>query len=1088
MTSRSQRSIRSAVLTLVLAGCALSLLGAPAWAAGPGAGWEVASRAIPTNLVPGHKGVIEVAVFNTGAESSSGEITVTDTLPPGVTATDAGEPLNDHFPEEATVGHSQWDCTGIGSGVVTCESNLAGLPEIEGGAGTGVPTSIIDIAVQVAPGVAEGAALNGVSVAGGSALGAASSADTVTISSTPAVFGITGFDGWFSNADGTLDTQSGSHPYALTFNIAFPLTLNKQGEQASPGGKEPRVIAVGLPPGVIGDTDAVRQCTQEELEKESCPGGSQVGIMYPKSPTIANSNLMLFNMVPPPGIPAEFGGLFASVPVRLDVGVRSGGDYGVTTFSNNTKQTYGLQYARVSLWGVPGDPSHNHWRSNNYFGCPEGAPPSGAQFCQPPESHPRAFLTLPVACEGPQPFSIFANTWQDPSLTAEASFRSHDANGLASGLGGCEHLTFDPSIATALDTARVNTPAGLTVDVHFSLEGLTEPEKLMPSDMKDVTVTLPEGLVVNPGQANGLVACQETETSLKRKPDGEENNGPASCPAASRVGTAKIRSPLLEADPEKEVEGSVYLLQSNPPDLRLLIAGSADGVNIKVVGTVHLDERTGRLTATFKNTPQLPSSDIRLTFNGGPGGALITPRACGAYTTNTDFTPWSTPYTPDATPSAQFGVSEGVGGGACPSGEPFSPSMIAGMVSNQAGGFSPLSVTLSRRDSEQDASSISVTTPPGLLAMLKSAERCGEPQASQGACGPNSLIGHTTVAVGAGPDPFVVHGGQVFLTGPYRGAPFGLSVVVPALAGPFDLGNVVVRAAIGIDPHTAQPTIVSDPLPRILDGVPLQIQTINVTVDREGFMFNPTNCQPLALTGIVTSTHGVSAPVSSRYQAANCTALPFKPSFKVSTQAKTSKKGGASLDVKVGSGAGQANIGKVAVALPKALPSRLTTIQQACTEAAFNANPASCPVGSNIGMATARTPMLMSSLVGPAYLVSHGGAAFPDLVIVLQGEGITLDLLGSIDIKKGVTSSAFNAVPDAPISSFELSLPEGPHSALAAVVPAKKKGNLCGTSLTMPTTLTGQNGAVVKQSTRISVTGCPKAKKKAKHHKKVKRG
>jgi hypothetical protein len=507
------------------------------------------------------------------------------------------------------------------------------------------------------------------------------------------------------------------------------------------------------------------------------------------------------------------------------------------------------------------------------------------------------------------------------------------------------------------------------------------------------------------------------------------------------------------------------------------------------------------LTATFKNLPQQPVSDIKLSFSGGPQAALITPRACGVYTTSTDLVPWSAPFTPDVTPTSQFAVSEGVGGGVCPNGEPFGPSMVAGMVNNQAGGFSPLSVTFSRQDNEQDASSLSVTTPPGLLAMLKSVDRCPEPQASQGACGQGSLIGHTTAAVGAGPDPFVVHGGQVFLTGPYKGAPFGLSVVVPAVAGPFNLGNVIVRAAIHIDPHTAQPTIVSDPLPTILDGVPLQIQTLNVTVDREGFTFNPTNCQPLSVSGTVTSTHRARGPVSSHFQAANCAALGFKPSFKVSTQAKTSKKNGASLDVKVGypsgaypQGQSQANIRSAAVTLPKQLPSRLTTIQQACPEATFAVNPASCPAGSVIGTATAVTPVLAGSLVGPAYLVSHGGAAFPDLVVILQGEGVTLDLIGSIDIKKGVTSSTFASVPDAPIGSFELKLPEGPHSGLAAVLPAKAKGSLCGTSLTMPTTLTGQNGAIVKQSTKIAVAGCPKVKKKAraKHkkagakHKKVK--
>jgi hypothetical protein len=375
---------------------------------------------------------------------------------------------------------------------------------------------------------------------------------------------------------------------------------------------------------------------------------------------------------------------------------------------------------------------------------------------------------------------------------------------------------------------------------------------------------------------------------------------------------------------------------------------------------------------------------------------------------------------------------------------------------------------------------VTVKTPPGLLGLLKSVERCGEPQASQGTCGAGSLIGHTTATAGPGSDPVSVTG-QVFLTGPYKGAPFGLSIVVPAAVGPFNLGTVVVRSAVSVDPHTAQITVTSDPLPTILQGVPLQIRTVNVTIDREGFMFNPTSCEPLSVGGTLSSTQGATAGVSSRFQAANCTALPFKPAFTVSTQAGTSKKNGASLDVKVGYPSGaQANIRSVAVTLPKQLPSRLSTIQQACPEATFNANPASCPAGSNIGIGTAHTPVLANPLTGPAFLVSHGGAGFPDLVLILQGEGVTLDLVGSIDIKHGITSSTFATVPDAPISSFELNLPEGPHSGLAAVLPAKAKGNLCGTSLTMPTILTGQNGAVVKQATKIKVSGCSKAKKKAK--------
>jgi hypothetical protein len=552
------------------------------------------------------------------------------------------------------------------------------------------------------------------------------------------------------------------------------------------------------------------------------------------------------------------------------------------------------------------------------------------------------------------------------------------------------------------------------------------------------------------------------------------------------VGTVEVETPSLAGT----LEGSIYLARQNENPFGSLLAlyivvdDPTTGVVIKLPGRLDTDPGTGRLTATFDDSPQFQVSELRTHFFGGPRAALRTPVTCGSYTVGSVLTPWSAPDSgPPATPSGEFEITSGPGGSSCPNPQPFGPSFSAGTASNQAGAFSAFSATFSRNDGEQNLGGATIKTPPGLLGILKNVVQCGEPQASQGACGQASLIGHTTVAAGAGPDPFYVQGGQVFLTGPYKGAPFGLSIVVPAVAGPFNLGNVVVRAAISVDPHTAQITVTSDPLPTILQGIPLDVRTVNVNIDRAAFMFNPTSCEPFSVAGTLTSTQGAQAQVSSRFQAANCAGLAFKPSFTVSTQANTSKKNGASLDVKASYPPGaQANIHSVAVTLPKQLPSRLSTIQQACPEATFNANPASCPAGSNIGTATANTPVLANPVVGPAYLVSHGGAAFPDLVVILQGEGVTLDLVGSINIKKQVTSSTFSNVPDAPISSFELKLPAGPHSGLAAVLPAKAKGNLCGTSLTMPTTITGQNGAVVKQNTKIQVTGCTKKAKTRKHH------
>jgi hypothetical protein len=515
--------------------------------------------------------------------------------------------------------------------------------------------------------------------------------------------------------------------------------------------------------------------------------------------------------------------------------------------------------------------------------------------------------------------------------------------------------------------------------------------------------------------------------------------------------------------------------QNNNPFKSLLafyIVAHGEGVTVKLPGKVVTNSSTGQLTTTVGDAPQLPFREFKLSFFGGPHAPLVSPR-CGTYAASAALTSWAggAPVSP---PGEPFAITGGCGGG-------FAPSFLAGTVNNQAGAFSPFAVELSRGDQDQSLSQVITRTPPGLLAMLSKVQLCSDSLAASGACPAASQIGHITVRAGSGPRPLLLPqpGRQedpVYLTGPYKGAPFGLAIVGHAEAGPFNLGTLVVRAAIYIDPHTAQVTVVSDPLPQILEGVPLDIRTVTVVVDRNEFTFNPTNCEPLLVAGRVASSLGAAVDVSTRFQAANCAALPFRPRFTVSTSGSTSKKNGASLDVRVTSGPGQANIGKAVVTLPKQLPSRLTTLQQACPEATFAANPATCPAGSNVGVAKAVTPVLNEPVTGPAYLVSHGGAAFPDLVVILEGQGIRLDLVGNTGIKKGVTTSSFETVPDAPITSFELRLPQGPHSALTSNLPARVKGSLCGTQLVMPTTLTGQNGAQQKQNTKITASGCRRAR------------
>jgi uncharacterized repeat protein (TIGR01451 family) len=1093
MIARQHKAAVRAHVALLLLLITFGALSASAQATPAGTGWEVTSFVSPTHLSPGGSGVMQLKIINTGAKPSEGSITVTDTLPSGLTAVKAGGmPLGstqvlDQEEEEEEFGGPRWACSG--TNIVTCTSNpeiLTSLPVGRGGEAYLAERIGIDIEVDS---TAAAALTNHVSVSGGGASSATNVSDPVTVSSEESTFGLSGWDVWFTNADGTPDIVAGSHPYEATFVTAF-----NEFPKGKLAGGEVRNLEVDLPPGLFGDPNAVPQCTRAQLDGQRCPAETQIGVDYVEAaresgggPIPKVSELPVYNMVPPPGVPNEFAFSVAGFHAFFEAGVRSAGDYGIVEHIDNVPQVK-LDENTLTLWGVPAEASHDFQR--NAFECPLGTGEERSGCSS--GVIPRPFLTLPTSCAGPQTFTIRGlATWSDPNAFAESTVLTHDASDAQTGFTGCEHLSVDPSLSVTPDTSFGDTPAGFSVDVKVPQEALTLPNNLVASTIKNTTVTLPEGVVINPGQAAGLVACQAAEANV-------HSEGPQSCPAASKVGTVKIRTPLLEGELESELEGNVYVLQSNPPNLQLLLAASGDGIYLKLVGDVHLNEQTGQLTTTFSETPELPFTDLKLDFSGGGQAALATPTGCGTYTTTSDFTPWTTPFGEDLTPSSSFPIVAGPSGSACSSPMPFTPSMIAGSTTDQAGGFTNFSLLLQRADGQQRISTLQFKTPEGLLGMISKVPLCAEPQAAEGKCSTDSKIGHTVVAAGPGPYPLVVpQPGEppapIYLTGGYKGAPYGLSIAVPVITGPFNLGTVVVRSKIEVDPLTAELTVTTDPLPSILDGIPTDLRIVNAVIDRPGFMFNPTNCEPQAFSGTATSLEGTKAPISSHFQMGSCQALKFKPNFKVSTSGKTSRANGASLDAKIlyptgalgnNQASGQSNIKSVKVDLPKQLPSRLTTLQKACTAATFESNPAACPSASKVGQATAITPVLPVKLTGPAYFVSYGGAKFPELVVVLQGYGVTVDLHGETFISKmGITSSTFRKVPDVPITSFDLNLPQGKFSALAA------NGNLCQAKLAMPTVFTAQDGAVIHQSTPIAVTGCAKTKKKTKanaHHKSTK--
>jgi hypothetical protein len=728
----------------------------------------------------------------------------------------------------------------------------------------------------------------------------------------------------------------------------------------------------------------------------------------------------------------------------------------------------------------------------------------------PAEVPVQPLLTNPTSCGEAREVSLSVDDWETPgnlaiepgTLPGEKVFTKHAA---LPKLSGCEELDFSPGLSVQPDGTAGSTPTGLNVGVHVSQESTTNPKGLGEADVKDTTVALPPGVQVSPSASDGLEACSNAEIGFEGYRELDESGrqtpvftpGAPSCPDASKIASVRIATPLLE----HELTGAVYLaapqnfkgLPENPFEsliaMYLVAEEPLTGVLVKLPGKVSLNEETGQITTTFENTPQLPFSELKLEFFGTARAPLATPSLCGTYNTESSFVPWSG--TPAVSPPASFQITSGPNGSPCADPLPFSPSLASGTTNNNAGAFSALETTLGREDGQQPIQSVTLHYPPGLSGLLAGVELCHEAQANAGTCGPNSQIGETIVSVGLGSDPFTVTGGKAYITGPYNGtstctvgspgcAPFGLSIVNPAKAGPFDLQEgrpVVVRAKIEVDPHTAALTVTTNPsgayaIPHMIEGIPLQIKHVNVNVNRPGFTFNPTSCTPTKVESTIASAEGANSTVSTPFQVASCASLKFAPDFKVSTQGKTSKAKGASLTTTILYPPGQnyANIAKVKVELPKALPSRLTTLQKACTAAQFNANPAGCPAASVIGHAKAVTPLLPVPLEGPAYFVSNGGEAFPNLIMVLQGYGVTIDLVGDTFISKsGITSSTFKTVPDQPVTSFELTLPEGPYSALAA------NGNLCTQKLTMPTEFVAQNGAEIHENTAIAVTGCKPA-------------
>nr|WP_246345631.1 hypothetical protein [Conexibacter arvalis] len=874
-----------------------------------------------------------------------------------------------------------------------------------------------------------------------------------------AKFGIApGFSATMHDASGDDVTQAGAHPNA-TVHFMLRTALDADGKTVPD--ESLKDVTVELPRGVIGNPMATPRCRHQEFKAMRCGPESIVGVEtlhfapIPGVPRPIDAAVPVYNLVPPEGVAARFAFQVTSVVVMIDARVRSDGDYHLVTDLRDISTALQVYGSTLTLWGVPADmngpgPLRFYGGSLTY-----GGPGSGPR---------RAFLSNPTECGAPPVTRIRVRSWQNPLRSTGALFEAAD------GVDGCERLSFSPSLDLRPESPRagVGSPYGVTIEVPQS----DDPDGLATPAVRDVSVTLPKGVAVSPSSAHGLVGCTDAQAALG-------SLAQPACPAASKIGTVSIETPLLEGP----LTGAIHLGQPKSMDaqtgemLRTLLIASGYGVTVKLEGKITPDPVTGRLRAVFADNPQLPFSKLRLRFQGGDRAPLTNPQTCGTHTTSATITSWGGQ---SVTSDSSFEITQDANGDPCaPLG--FAPSFSAGTASAQAGAFTPFTLTFGRDDAQQDLGDLTVQLPPGFTGMLASAELCAEAQAAAGTCGEASRIGSASVTAGAGASPYQLSG-RVYITGPYRGAPFGMSIVVPAQAGPFDLGTVVVRAAIAVDRTTAALRVTSDPMPTILQGIPLRVRTVSIAIDRPGFMLNPTSCSEKRVEATIRSAQGAAASVGSRFQVGGCRALPFKPKLGLRIGARGRTRGGITTPfaARLTTRPGDGNLRAVTVKLPRTLNARLNVVNDACTLEQFRAGECT----KRVGTGTAVTPLLRAPLSGPAYFVRNPERRIPDLMVALRGE-VEIDLTGRVTIPRDLTiKTAFDTIPDVPITSFALRLVAGRRGPLSTIP------NMCTVRSRRASLATvdyrAQSGRLIRRRQRIAVDGCPKATAKGKRDAKAK--
>jgi hypothetical protein len=925
--------------------------------------------------------------------------------------------------------------------------------------------------------------------------------------------GTEGFNAVATEENGSIDDRAGSHPYALTTDVNFNMAGESSGTPSVPvTDGNLKDLHIDLPPGLIENPTAVPQCSQSAFQTprqspssfsgESCPDRTQIGVVAVRSSFGGGGTRWfgVFNLEPPPGAPSEigfnpYGSAFTLIPhVR-----ETGSEYGTTLDARNIPQQVDISAIRMTLWGAPWDITHNPERGDCLNEI-EPAASFGKCSIGPPVLNPAiAYLTLPTACASPMVWTARATSWQQPG-TATSKFASHYNQGPPVNLTKCSSIPFEPKASAVLTNPRATSPSGLNFDIDVDTLGLLRRKRLAPSPVKTAVVEMPEGVTVNPSVGSGLGVCRPAQYGAETF-----SSAPgAGCPNESKIGDFTVRSPLFD----EPIAGSIFLAapHDNPFDsllgLYLVAKAPERGILVRVAGELTPDPSSGRLTATFQDLPQIPYSALEIHFREGQRSPIATPSACGSSTIGVDLSPWLNPAAVLHSDSP-LSISSGVGGGACPQGTPpFNPQAQAGSLNSNAGSYTPFYLHLTRQDNEQEITSYSATLPPGLTGKLAGIPYCpdanieaakirgGFEEDEHPSCPAASQIGHTVAGYGLG-SVLAYAPGNLYLAGPFHGSTFSIVAIDSATVGPFDLGVVVVRSAIHVDPQSAQVSIDSagsDPIPHIIDGIPIHLRDIRVYISRSGFTLNPTDCAPYTVSsqlngsGASFSDPGddVTATATSPYQASNCGALGFKPRLSLKLKGGTRRADYPSLRAELLPRPGNANIAGAAVALPPSEFLAQEHIGTVCTRAQYARE--TCPAESVYGTARAYSPLLGQPLEGKVFLRSSDNT-LPDLVAALRGGGLGLkiDVVGRIDSLHGGLRATFDTLPDAPVSKFVMTLNGGKRGLLV------NSENVCEAKRPATAHFTGKNGASVMLHPPVTNSKCGKKSAKAKRKRRSER-